>query len=131
MWENDFIASPPPFPKGEPRFLEDLKSWKIAVPHWDAAARPGEKDLDLRAGFRVRRDSFPDPEAAEAFASALDALRAITYRDIAAFASTEDAHGRQPRPMSASMSLILNACPESAILCMSKKSILRVTMVIS
>ena len=62
MWENEFIASPPPFPKGEPRFLEDLKSWKIAVPHWDGAARPGENDLDLSGGFRVSRDSFPDPE---------------------------------------------------------------------
>ena len=62
MWENDFIANPPQFPQGEPRFLDDLKSWKIAVPHWDADARPGTDDLDMSAGFTVDRSVFPDPE---------------------------------------------------------------------
>ena len=62
MWENDFIASPPPFPQGEPRFLEDLKSWKISTPHWDKSLQPGENDLDMRDGFTVDRSSFPDPE---------------------------------------------------------------------
>ena len=62
MWENDFFATPPEFPQGEPRFLEDLKSWKIAVPHWDPDAQPGADDLDMRGGFTVDRASFPDPE---------------------------------------------------------------------
>ena len=62
MWENDFFAAPPEFPKGEPRFLEDLSSWKIAVPHWDKEAVPAEGDLDMRSGFTVDRSSFPDPE---------------------------------------------------------------------
>lgn len=62
MWENDFFANPPEFPKGEPRFLEDLKSWKIAVPHWDMNALPGAGDLDMREGFTVDRTAFPDPE---------------------------------------------------------------------
>ena len=55
MWENDFFAAPPKFPEGEPRFLEDLKSWKIAVPHWDKDILPGAGDLDLRGGFTVDR----------------------------------------------------------------------------
>ena len=63
MWENDFFAAPPQFPEGEPRFLEDLTSWKIAVPHWDDKALPGADDLDMRSGFTVDRTSFPDPEA--------------------------------------------------------------------
>ena len=62
MWENDFFASPPQFPQGEPRFLEDLTSWKIAVPHWDEKVLPGADDLDIRDGFTVDRSSFPDPE---------------------------------------------------------------------
>ena len=62
MWENDFIANPPQFPQGEPRFLDDLKSWKIAVPHWNADAVPGADDLDMRSGFTVDRSGFPDPE---------------------------------------------------------------------
>ena len=62
MWENDFFATPPKFPEGEPRFLDDLKSWKIAVPHWEPEAAPGENALDMRKGFTVNRMSFPDPE---------------------------------------------------------------------
>ena len=62
MWENDFFATPPQFPAGEPRFLEDLTSWKIAVPHWDTNALPGDNDLDMRGGFTVDRTAFPDPE---------------------------------------------------------------------
>ena len=62
MWENEFVAAPPQFPQGEPRFLEDLKSWKIAVPHWDKDILPGAGDLDLRGGFTVDRSGFPDPE---------------------------------------------------------------------
>ena len=38
------------------------KSWKIAVPHWDADAKPGTGDLDMRDGFTVDRTAFPDPE---------------------------------------------------------------------
>ena len=62
MWENDFFAAPPKFPEGEPRFLEDLTSWKIAVPHWDGTTLPGADDLDMRNGFTVDRSGFPDPE---------------------------------------------------------------------
>ena len=56
MWENDFFATPPQFPAGEPRFLEDLTSWKIAVPHWDTNALPGDNDLDAYPPHGSRRE---------------------------------------------------------------------------
>lgn len=61
MWENDFIANPPPFPQGELRFLNDLKSWKIPTPHWREKELPGKEFADFRSGFTLSR-SFPDPE---------------------------------------------------------------------
>ena len=88
MWENDFFANPPEFPKGEPRFLEDLKSWKIAVPHWDVNALPGADDLDMREGFTVDRTAFPDPEGLLASVYELmgDNKKAKTVKEVAMLA---------------------------------------------
>jgi len=51
----------PPFPSGEPAFVDDLRRPQILRPHWVTASVPSSGDADLRAGLRLKTE-FPDPE---------------------------------------------------------------------
>ncbi|MBQ9088147.1 MAG: hypothetical protein IJY46_05125 [Lentisphaeria bacterium] len=51
----------PPFPSGEPRFMDMLRNAPDFRPHWDMSVVPGADDADFRGGFDVKFN-FPDPE---------------------------------------------------------------------
>lgn len=54
------IDGMPPYPLGEPRFVELLKKHIPFVPHWDETSAP-KNALDLTRGVCLQID-FPDPE---------------------------------------------------------------------
>jgi|BioPla2DNA2_1021312.scaffolds.fasta_scaffold274825_2 hypothetical protein len=63
-WKNEMIGWTRcrRFRGSEPRFLEYLKNYKIAIPHWIPNAVIAPDETDFRGGFAIDRKAFPDPE---------------------------------------------------------------------
>ncbi|MBR7104066.1 MAG: hypothetical protein IKC65_03905 [Lentisphaeria bacterium] len=55
------LAPVPPFPTGEPGFLQELKTWDIRQPHWNTEKEIPENTLPLAGCWQIKK-SFPDPE---------------------------------------------------------------------
>ena len=55
------LMTPPPFPTGEPRFMELLRQPQEFIPHWDMNIVPDAGEADFRSGFTIS-NNFPDPE---------------------------------------------------------------------
>ena len=53
--------TPPPFPHGEPRFVEALREKLEFRPYWDLTLEPSADEADFRKGLDFRPE-FPDPE---------------------------------------------------------------------
>ena len=57
----DAIVPPPPFPEGEPGFVNELKQYDVRAPHWDVTGKIPAESLALAGQWCVER-SFPDPD---------------------------------------------------------------------
>jgi len=57
----DAIVPPPPFPQGEPGFVNELKQYDVRAPHWDVSGAVPPGSLGLAGKWCVKK-SFPDPE---------------------------------------------------------------------
>ncbi len=57
----DIRNMPPPFPKGEPGFVEALRRKAEFRPYWNMQLEPREDEADFRKGLDFRAE-FPDPE---------------------------------------------------------------------
>ena len=55
------MPEPPPFPTGEPAFLQDLRRPFDCTPRWDPNPEPEADEADFRNGLALRME-FPDPE---------------------------------------------------------------------
>ena len=61
IYQNTLPAAPPPFPQGEPEFVQELKSYDPRKAHWDTGKKAQANSLDLCAKW-VTEKNFPDPE---------------------------------------------------------------------
>ena len=61
MLREEFSVPVPPFPQGEPGFIEDLKSYDPRRAHWNAQADIPEEVYLLSGKWQINK-SFPDPE---------------------------------------------------------------------
>ena len=61
MSRNHICTAPPPFPEGEPAFVQDLKSYDPRKAHWQTPENIPEGTLSLSAKWEIKK-SFPDPE---------------------------------------------------------------------
>ncbi len=57
----DIRNMPPPFPQGEPRFVEALRRKPEFRPYWNLNLEPQKDEADFRKGLDFRAE-FPDPE---------------------------------------------------------------------
>lgn len=57
----DIRNTPPPFPQGEPRFVEALRRKPEFHTYWDMSLEPQEDEADFRKGLDFHAE-FPDPE---------------------------------------------------------------------
>ena len=55
------FRNPPPFPTGEPAFVQELRREEEIPVCWETAAQPETGDADFRRGLRFQPE-FPDPE---------------------------------------------------------------------
>ena len=58
---QDFSEKMPPYPDGEPGFVDLLKRHDPFVPSWDRNLTPQEGELDLLPGIFLEAN-FPDEE---------------------------------------------------------------------
>mgnify|MGYP002557203562 CR=1 FL=1 len=58
---TDIRNTPPPFPQGEPRFVEALRRKPEFRPYWNRNLKPRKDEADFRKGLDFRAE-FPDPE---------------------------------------------------------------------
>lgn len=72
MFDFTDIAPVPPFPDGEPAFVQALKNYDPRKPHWEEMRKIPADSLDLRGRWRTSWE-FPDPDGI--LDSAYDALR--------------------------------------------------------
>ncbi|MBE6387602.1 MAG: hypothetical protein E7045_06025 [Lentisphaerae bacterium] len=61
MLREEFSVPVPPFPQGEPGFIEDLKSYDPRRAHWNTQADIPEEVYLLSGKWQINK-SFPDPE---------------------------------------------------------------------
>ena len=60
MYLNTLHTAPPPFLQGEPKFVQELKSYDPRKAHWDTGKKAQANSLDLCAKW-VTEMNFPDP----------------------------------------------------------------------
>ena len=58
---TDIRNTPPPFPQGEPRFIEALRRKPEFRPYWNRNLEPRKDEADFRKGLDFRAE-LPDPE---------------------------------------------------------------------
>ncbi len=71
MYKYTDISPVPPFPEGEPRFVNELRKYSRRQPHWQDFTELPAGMTDLRNGWKIDA-RFPDPDGV--LTSAYDAL---------------------------------------------------------